>query len=306
MADFDSELDVVGALEKYLNIPDEAEAAPETTVEQPKPEPTQEIQPQAAPEAEQQESGASAAEVAEAPAVETQATPQPETPKPQPDRSQELEQRLGKAIQTEQEAAAARDQLLSRLNTIVPQLEAGIRAEFADLKSPEDVYRLMQTDPNRYNQFVIAQTRLNQASQIQQAQQAEAQKAFIAGEQKRLQEAIPDLADPDKAEALKVKLRAYAKSQGIPDNRQARNADEVIRLHREMVLADEVATLKAEKKARDEAIAKANEKAAKAPPVQKPGTQREVNKDEKAEADFERFTKSGRTDDLATALQNLM
>lgn len=296
------EFDIVGRLEQILDAPEPVDTeTPDTT-----PTITTEIQPQAAPEAEQTTEGVNASEVASAPVVDTPAPVVPEAPKPQPDSSKELEQRLSEVAQTKQEAIAARDQYLNRLNAIVPQLEAGIQGEFADLKAPEDVYRLMQTDPNRYNSFVIAQTRLNQARTAQAQASQEAQQSYISQEQKNLNKAIPELADTEKAPALVAELRAYAKSVGIPDNRQARSADEVIRLHREMTLAKELSAFKSEKAAQAKALEEANKKAAKAPQVQTPGVQRETNKDEKASSDLSRFQKSGHLNDLQALLTHIL
>lgn len=304
MADTDGELDIVGRLEQIMAA-DEADASEAKTPEVvAAPEP--EIQPAQteAPSAEVE--GANASEEAPAPAVETTAQAAPATTKPEPVRSPELDQRLSEATQTQQQAAAARDQYLQRLNAIVPQLENAVAGEFADIKTPEDVFSLMQQDPNRYNQFVIANTRLNQARQAQQQASQEAVASYRSAEQQKLIKALPDLADPQKGEALKEKLRAYAKSQGIPDSRQARDADEVIRLHREMVMAEKLKAYESSEAQKASTLAEAQKKAAKAPPVQQPGAQRDTNTNEKASSDFGRFQKSGRLDDLTAALQHIL
>lgn len=300
MSDFDSDLDTVSALEAYLNAPPETEtAAPEA----PKTE-TPEIQPQAAPEAEQTDDGVNASEEAQAPAVETTAPVAAEAPKPQPE-APKVEQRLSPEPSANTEADAATNQALQRINGIVQQLEVTAAGKFSDLKSEADVLALMRMDPDRYNEFVIAQAQLHRARQAQGQAQQEATSAYRAAEQKKLEQALPDLADPEKGQALRDELRAYAKSQNIPDSRQARDADEVIRLHREMVMAKELKALKAEKATQAKALEEASKKAAKAPPVQQPGTQRDTNKNEKASTDFSRFEKTGRLDDLAAYLNHL-
>lgn len=304
MAELDGQLSIEDRLGAILEAQDEPQDdGPEEEVSAPV---TPEIQPAQteAPSAEVE--GANASEEAPAPAVDTTAQAAPVTPKPEPVRSPELDQRLSEADKTQQQAAAARDQYLQRLNAIVPQLENAVAGEFADIKTPEDVFGLMQSDPNRYNQFVIANTRLNQARQAQQQASQEAVASYRSAEQQKLIKALPDLADPQKGEALKEKLRAYAKSQGIPDSRQARDADEVIRLHREMVMAEKLSALESEKAAQANKLAEANKKAAKAPPVQQPGAQRDTNTNEKASSDFGRFQKSGRLDDLTAALQHIL
>lgn len=301
MGDFEPDFDAVAAIESIIHpetAAPAADAAPATET------PT-EIQPQAAPEAGQTNDGVSTSEEAQAPVGESAAPAAAEAPKLQPE-APKAEQRLSPEPSAAPEPIAALNQTLHNINSLVQSLQADAVSKFSDLKSEADVLALMQTDPQRYNEFVIAQTKMTRALQAQQIAQTEAQKAYMSGEQKRLIAAIPELADPEKGDALKAKLRAYAKSQGIPDNRQARSADEVISLHREMVLAEKVQAYESEKAAQAAKLAEANKKAAVAPPVQKPGAQRDVNKDDKASSDFSRFQKSGRLDDLATALQHIL
>jgi hypothetical protein len=304
MAELDGQLSIEDRLSAIL----EAQDGPEDNGpdEEVSAAPVPEIQPAQteAPSAEVE--GANASEEASAPAVNTTAQAAPVTPKPEPARSPELDQRLSEAQQTQQQAAAARDQYLNRLNAIVPQLEHAVAGEFADIKTPEDVFGLMQQDPARYNQFVIANTRLNQARQAQQQASQEAVATYRSAEQQKLIKALPDLADPVKGEAMKEKLRAYAKSQGIPDSRQARDADEVIRLHREMVMADKLKAYESSEAHKATSLAEAQRKAANAPPVQRPGAQRDTNTNEKASTDFGRFQKSGRLDDLSAALTHIL
>lgn len=300
MEDFESDSDLAAAVGAILDQQD-ATQSPE-----PAPAPqTPEIQPQAAPEAEQPTVGVNASEEAQAPAVETTAPVAAEAPKPLL-ATPEVAQKQSPEPSATPEADAARSQTLERVNNLVQQLEVSVGSKFADLKTEADVLNLMQTDPVRYNEFVIAQTQYQRAKQAQAHVQQEAMRAYEHGERQRLHKAIPDLADPEKGKALAEELRAYAKSQGIPDSRQARSADEVIRLHAEMKLAKEVAAFRAEKAKQEKALEEASKKAAKAPPVQQPGTQREVNKNEKLETDFERFSKSGRSDDLAQFLNHIL
>jgi len=240
-------------------------------------------------------------ETAEAASNETPITPDPaEAPKPllaTPEtvapKKQDIEP------EATPEANTVTNQTLERANAILQQLEVVANTKFADLKSEADVLALMQTDPARYNEFVIAQTQFQRAKQAQQIAQGEAQKAYLAGEQKRLIKAIPELADPEKGEALKAELRAYAKSQGIPDNRQARSADEVIRLHKEMTLSKEVAKFQALQAAQAKALEEASKKANVAPPVQKPGVTQPKNGNNKLQELEDRFAKTGKPEDLA-------
>lgn len=239
------------------------------------------------------------AETAEAASNETAETPDPaEAPKPLLV-TPPVTEKQGETVRPSPEEETARNQTLERVNAIVQQLEVAAQGKFADLKTEADVLALMQTDPGRYNEFVIAQTQYQRAKQAQGQMHNEAKTAFERAEQQRLQKAIPDLSDPEKGEALKAELRAYAKSKGIPDSRQARNADEVIRLHEEMKLSKEVAALKAEKTAQAAALAKASEKAAVAPAVQKPGVARATSGNTKLQELEDRFAKTGKPEDLA-------
>ena len=296
--DFDSEAGLAAAVQAALDL----ENGPEETSEAAQPE----IQPQPAAEAQPVPDGVNDDKVAEAPVVESPAPVAAEAPKVNPDPAPKVEQRVAAEPPANTEADAAINQSLQRINSVVQQLETAASGKFADLKTEADVFALMQTDPQRYNEFVIAQTQYQRAKAAQVQVQQEAQRAYLSNEQKRLMKEIPDLADPDKGEALKAELRAYAKSQGIPDNRQARSADEVIRLHKEMTLAKKLATYEAKEAAAAKALEDANKKAAKAPPVQQPGVQRDVNKNEKLETDFERFSKSGESEDLARYLQHII
>lgn len=258
-----------------------------------------EIKPQAAAE-ESASVEEPIAETAEAASNETVDTPDPaEAPKPLLVTPEKVTQKQEPEPEATPEANTVTNQTLERANAILQQIEAATNTKFADLKTEADVFALMQTDPARYNEFVIAQTQFQRARQAQQFAQGEAQKSYLAGEQKRLIKAIPDLADPEKGEALKAELRAYAKSQGIPDNRQARSADEVIRLHREMGLAKEVAKFQALQAAQAKALAAASEKASVAPAVQKPGVARTNNGNNKLQELEDRFAKTGKPEDLA-------
>lgn len=260
-----------------------------------------EIKPQAAAE-ESARVEEPVVEPAQAASNDTVATPDPvEAPKPLL-ATPPVAQKQDVEPAAKPEDVSAFSQALERANATIQQLEVAAAGKFSDLKTKADVFQLMQTDPARYNEFVIFQSQLNDARQAQTQVQQEAARAFVVSEQKRLQKAIPDLADPVKGQALKDDLRAYAKSVGIPDDRQARNADEVIRLHSEMKLAKEVAEFRAKAAAQEKALEEATKKAAKAPEVQKPGTARNDNANTKLQELEDRFNRTGRTDDLALLL----
>lgn len=260
---------------------------------------TPEIQPQAAAE-ESVSVEEPIAETAEAASNETPETPDPaEAPKPLLATPEKVAPKQDIEPEATPEANTVTSQTLERVNAILQQLEATANTKFADLKSEADVLALMQTDPGRYNEFVIAQTQFQRAKQAQFAAHQEAKRVFEQAEQKRLVKAIPDLADPVKGKALKDELVAYARSVGIPEDRQARNADEVIRLHKEMSLAKEVAKFQALQAAQAKALEEASKKAATAPPVQKPGVTQPKNGNNKLQELEDRFNRTGKPEDLA-------
>jgi hypothetical protein len=190
-------------------------------------------------------------------------------------------------------------------------MQAAIAGEFTDIKSQEDLLALADPNnanynPDRYNRYIMANQRLALAQREQTRVQQESVQATVRSELAQVSKVLPEFTDPDKGPALKEKLKAFAKSQNINLENRPFLASDVIALHKSMTAHEELAAFKAEKAKQETAVAEAAKKAAKAPPVQKPGVQRTGNKDEKATTDFSRFQKSGRVDDLAAFLQNIL
>ncbi len=224
-----------------------------------------------------------------------------------PTSSPDLETRLQEASKSKQETDTARNQLLtqlSTLNAVVPQMQAAIQGEFADIKNIDDLENVARTDPERYNRFVFQQARLNQAQQAQRNAQDvltrerndQARKAW-ADEQAKLHKLMPDLADPVKGSAIAKKLQDYAQKNGIKAERLSNyTADEFVALNKSMQFDN-----------LQQAQAAAKQKAASAPPVQKPGVARSTgDKSEKIRGDFERLQKSGHINDAAAVFRNLL
>lgn len=221
-----------------------------------------------------------------------------------PSISPEIETAKAEAAKIKQEAEAARNQFVNALNTLVPQMESAIRGEFADIKNFDDLQNVAQTDPDRYNRYVIAQARLQQAQQAQaqaQAQEREAQAQRLnewrASEQQKLIKAIPELTDPDKGPALARKIQDFAMKSGYTAQQLSNaSANDFAILHKAMQVENLQAQLKA-----------AQAKAANAPPVQKPGVKpATTGKDEKISTDFQRLQKTGRVDDAAALFKNFL
>ncbi len=275
------------------------------TNQSPEPEPKAaapepQIQPQEADESSAVVEG-NVSEEAEAPAIEAEPTPAvAENPQAQTS-SPELEQKLSAADKREQEATAVRDNLLGQLNAIVPQLQAAVAGEFADIKTKEDLYAL--ADPRspsynveRYNAAIIAFSKLNDAETARQKLVEDQQKVqneklveWRKSEQTKIAKLIPELNDPAKGPVLAKKLEEFALKRGYtPQQLSMASAADFEMLHDAMQLRD----LKA-------AQAAAKEKAKEAPPVQKPGAARTDNGTDKSKDLWGRAQKSGRIDDLA-------
>lgn len=197
--------------------------------------------------------------------------------------------------------AAALTQQAQALAAMQAQLQAGVAGEFSDLRNVEDVQRLAQADPARFNRFLFAQMKLQQtqqANQLAQARAAQVQQAQMAAwrsaEKERLEEALPELKGPQAGE-FSDRIRKFAFQNGYSEQDLGRaNARDVVTLYRAMRLSDIEA-----------AQEKAREKARAAPKVQPPGA-RGAGAPDKFRSDLERLQKSGRVDDAAQVFQSLL
>lgn len=250
---------------------------------------------------------------------DTTATPvQPATAKA-PASSPELETRLAEAAREKQAAEAARDQYIKALNVHIPQLQAAIKGKYPDIQSEDDLIALADPnspkyDPMRYNSFQADAARLQKAArdresamQEQQKTESERLQAWRTEQQTKIGELIPELKDTAKGPALAQKLWAYAQEAGYGREQMERaSATDVHLLYQAMLYRDIKATdaAKVEQAAKDLEAAKA--KAAKAPPVQTPGTRQTSAKDEKIQADYERFKKSGHINDAADVFRHIL
>lgn len=301
----DSIQSAANAIEALMN-PKPAEAAPAQAAA-----PANET-PQDSPQAAAQdapEAGNTAVEAAPAVDADTPAIVPTPPPATLPVSSPELDQARQEANRKAQEAETARNQFVTALNTLVPQLEAQIRGEFADIKTNDDLVALADPrsdkyNPDRYNAFQAQLMRLNNARQTlqageqkaQQEQQAKIQEFRIADQQK-LFAAIPELKDPEKGPVIRAKLEAAGLKQGYTREElsQATSRDWLT-----IQQASRAVELEAQ-------LTAAKAKAANAPPVQQPGTQRpNANKDDKLQTDFERLQKTGRTDDAASVFNRIL
>lgn len=301
-----------GSLDSAARAIEALLARPETNdePEQPNPAVTQEA-PVAETQAEEtEEKPAESESAAEAPTETIEASTEVSKPEPQakPNEAPEVAKKLMEADQAIAQSNAARDQLLNQLNTLIPQFEASLRGDFADIKTEDDVLKLM-SDPDRYNAYIIAQAKLNRAVSAQRELAAKKFAEWQTGEKAKLHTLLPDLKDPEKGQKLSTDIITFAKKHGYSDQQIGlASANDVALIHKAMLYENGEAQRVADatKKAAD--LEKAKVKAAGAPPVQKPGVAR-PNTDknaEKAQDDLKRLQKSGRVDDAALVMQHIL
>lgn len=271
----------------------DASAAPATAAPQTPAEPTPAVV--AAPEA-------AAAE----PKIETSVTP-PE-PKPEPPEIKEYRAKAREADTAKLEANTARDQLLNQLNSLIPQFQASLRGEFADVKTEDDQLKLMETDPDRYNRYVIAQTKLQRAVASQQTLAAQRFQEWQKTEKTKLNELLPDLADPEKGPKLTQDILSFAKKNGYSDQQiTMASASDITLIHKAMLWERGEAQRQTDAKTQQAALEAAKAKAAGAPPVQRPGTQRpDASKQEKVDEDFKRLQRTGTVNDAAAVFRHIL
>lgn len=259
-------------------------------------------QPNSEDPADQPDSGNAAEEGAQVPAAQTTATKLVPDPAAQTRPTPEVEAKLAEAARKSAEADQARKQYLDRLDGLIPQMESAIRGEFSDIKTIDDMEKLSQSDPNRYNRLVFAQMRLQQATTArgqaareEQARQTDQRNEWLTGEKQRVRELLPELNDPEKGPGLARKVYDFASKQGYSaemlDNA---SASDFVMLHKAMQFDN----LQGQQEA-------ARIKAAKAPPVQQPGG-RQALKDSKATDAFEKLQKTGRVEDAAAVFRQFI
>lgn len=203
----------------------------------------------------------------------------------------------------------APDPILQIAQIAVNQAAQQYLGAFADIKTPADLMNLMRTDTQRYNDYVVARAGFDMAYQqiagtVQQQRQATQTaattktQAWHTEQSAKLKELLPELFNPETGPAIEREMRDYAKSRGIET--AGRSAADIRILYEAM----QAGKTKAAEAAQLEA---ANKKAAGAPPVQTPGARTAPDaKHEKAQANETRFMKTGRLDDAAAVLADIL
>ena len=282
-----------GLIESLLNPKQESETPPEAKADEPPPEPEQRRGKNPLQTQPDETQPAPVAEITEQPAPSAPPTPDPV----QVQRSQAEQASIA-------QAEAARNQHIQAVTALTAQLEHAIAGEFSDIKTHQDLLRTAQEDPARYNRYVIHQGQLQALQAEKQRVEGEQNQVNLAkfrewqkGEVEKLPDLIPELKDPAKAPGLVTKLREFAQSKGYTDQQLT------------MATANDFATLYEAMNFRDMKAAQiqAAKKAANAPPVQRPGAQRDTNsKEEGLRTDFNRLRKTGRVEDAANVFKSIL
>lgn len=279
----DAEFDAVAAIQALLSQKD-----PEPEPEADEPEPTPETPAEA-------ESPAEPSAEVEGASLETK--PEPEPPATV-ERREPAPQTAAKATEPNPQ-----DELLTQLNSFIPQQQALFVSEFSDIKSDADLFAMGQKDPERYNRFVLQQSQLQRAIDAQRNLESARQQRFLESQATELKKSFPDYLDPVKGPAIRAEFTAFAKKQGFDDARmKAATAADILTLQKAMAW-DKYQAEKASEPARLAAEqAKARDKAANAPPVQKPGAKLTNEKADRVQERAQKFAKSGHQNDLAALL----
>ena len=200
-----------------------------------------------------------------------------------------------------EEAARLRDTYAQRLQVIeqmLNQQDAG-----------EDLATLKETDPIGYAVRVAEQSerekQLNavraeqqRLAQQQQAEQGERLKAHLATEAQKLAEAIPELSDPAKGQAIRTDIRNYAQKLGFSEQELAQVYDSraVTALYKAMQY-DKLVSGKGG----------ASKKVNSAPRMLKPGTSTpETRTSQEVKNMRGRLKKSGRAKDAAALFERFL
>jgi hypothetical protein len=210
-----------------------------------------------------------------------------------------------KAVEAErqkiEEAARLRDTYAQRLQVIEQMLSQGEKAE--------DLAALKETDPigyavrvaeqtEREKQLAAVRAEQQRIVQQQQSEQQERLQAHLQVESVKLQEAIPEMADPVKGQAIKTDIRNYAKKLGFSDQELAQVYDSraVTAIYKAMQY-DKLTAGKSD----------AVKKVTQAPRMMRPGTfTPEARESQEGKKLREQLKRSGNKNDAARLFERLL
>jgi len=200
-----------------------------------------------------------------------------------------------------EEASRLRDTYAQRLSVIEQMLSQGEKAE--------DLAALKETDPigyavkvaeqtEREKQLAAVRAEQQRIAQQQQSEQQERLQAHLQAESVKLQEAIPEIADPVKGQAIKTDIRNYAKKLGFTDQELAQVYDSraVTAIYKAMQY-DKLTAGKSE----------AVKKVTQAPRMMRPGTSTpEARESQEGKKLREQLKRSGNKNDAARIFERLL
>ena len=210
-----------------------------------------------------------------------------------------------KAVEAErqkiEDAARLRDTYAQRLQVIEQMLSQGEKAEdLASLKEVDPIGYAVKVAEQTEREKQLAAVRAEQQRivQQQQSEQQERLQAHLQVETAKLQEAIPEMADPAKSQAIKTDIRNYAKKLGFTDQELAQVYDSraVTAIYKAMQY-DKLTAGKSE----------AVKKVTQAPRMMRPGTSTpEARETQESKKLREQLRRSGNKNDAARIFEKLI
>ena len=209
-----------------------------------------------------------------------------------------------KAVEAErakiEEAARLRDTYAQRLEVIEQMLNQDSGEDLATLKETDPIGYAVKVAEHaeREKHLNAVRAERQRLAQQQQAEQSERLKAHLAAEAQKLAEAIPDISDPVKGQAIRTDIRNYATKLGFSEQELAQVYDSraVTALYKAMQY-DKLVSNKGE----------ATKKVSQAPKMLKPGTSTpEARVSQEVKNMRGRLKKTGRAKDAAALLERFL
>ena len=199
-----------------------------------------------------------------------------------------------------EEAARLRDTYAQRLSVIEQMLNQDPGEDLATLKETDPIgYAVKVAEQSeREKQLNAVRAEQQRLAQQQQAEQGERLKAHLATEAQKLAEAIPEISDPVKGQAIRTDIRNYAQKLGFSEQELAQVYDSraVTALYKAMQY-DKLVSNKGE----------ASKKVNQAPRMLKPGTSTpETRTSQEVKNMRGRLKKSGRAKDAAALFERFL
>jgi len=199
-----------------------------------------------------------------------------------------------------EEAARLRDTYAQRLQVIEQMLNQDSGEDLATLKETDPIgYAVKVAEQSeREKQLNAVRAEQQRLAQQQQAEHGERLKAHLAAEAQKLAEAIPELSDPARGQAIRSDIRNYAQKLGFSEQELAQVYDSraVTALYKAMQY-DKLVSNKGE----------ASKKVSQAPRMLKPGTSTpEARVSQEVKNMRGRLKKSGRAKDAAALFERFL